>query len=261
MIGKAGTSLSLAAMLALWGAAPALTADMTPAVAAPVDDSWHYSASVYGWATALNGDVGIRGLPPAHVNLSAWDAIQHLDGAFAGQLMASDGKWLLFTDFMYAKVKADYNFRRSSGTADFNEKQYLATVLVGRAIPLDVQNLQLFATAGIRYQRYDATLDIDPQRFRNIQREGVKQWVDPVIGLSARYDFNPTWFVTAMVDIGGFGVSSHFTTQDSVAVGHNWNDTISSSLGYRVLYTNYDKGGFSYDATQHGIMTSTTFKF
>jgi hypothetical protein len=248
------------AMVAALLAAPAIAADAV-VEQAPLVDGWKYQASIYGWATALNGDVGIRGLPPAHVNLSAWDAIQHLDGAFAGSLMADDGTWLLFADFMYAKVSADYNFRRSSGTADFDQEQILFTALAGRRIPLPDQNLRLYGTIGLRYQHYKVNLDIDPQRFRDISRSGSKDWVDPVIGLSAHYDFSPKWFLDAMVDIGGFGVSSHFTTQDTVAVGYNWNDRIASTLGYRVLYTNYDKNGFSYDATQHGIISSVIIKF
>ncbi|WP_244598573.1 hypothetical protein [Rhizobium tubonense] len=258
-------TVALATFAALAIAAPALAADaVTPteqAPPAPLVDGWKYQASIYGWATALNGDVGIRGLPPAHVDLSAWDAIQHLDGAFAGSLMANDGTWLLFADFLYAKVKADYDFKRSSGSGDFEQEQILFTALAGHRIPLAVENLQLFGTIGLRYQHYKATLDIDPERFRSISRSGSKDWVDPVIGLYAHYDFTPKWFLDAMVDIGGFGVSSHFTTQDTVAVGYNWNDHISSTLGYRVLYTNYDKGGFSYDATQHGIISSVIIKF
>jgi opacity protein-like surface antigen len=260
MIGQLRKNFGLAMVFAVTAATPVFAADVV-APTTPLEDGWKYQASLYGWATALNGDVGIRGLPPAHVNLSAWDAIQHLDGAFAGQLMANDGTWLLFADFMYAKVKADYNFERSSGTADFKQEQYLLTALVGRRIPLNVENLQLFATAGIRYQHYKAQLSIDPARFRSINRDGSKDWVDPVIGLSMHYDFTPKWFLDAMVDIGGFGVSSHFTTQDTVAVGYNWNDKISSTLGYRVLYTDYSKNGFTYDTTQHGIISSLIIHF
>jgi hypothetical protein len=251
--------IALVVVATLSAAAPALAADMVEQT--PLVDGWKYQASIYGWATALNGDIGIRGLPPAHVDLSAWDAIEHLDGAFAGSLMASDGTWLLFTDFMYAKVRADYNFKRSSGTANFEQEQYLLTALVGRRIPLNVENFQLFATIGARYQHYKAQLSINPARFRSVSRDGSKDWVDPVIGLSMHYDFTPKWFLDAMVDIGGFGVSSHFTTQDTVAVGYNWNDKISSTLGYRVLYTDYSKNGFTYDATQHGIISSLIVHF
>jgi len=182
MMGLLQRRIALAFFVSMSAITPALAADVVDEQA-PLVDGWKYQASLYAWATALNGDVGIRGLPPAHVNLSAWDAIQHLDGAFAGQLMANDGTWLLFADFMYAKVKADYNFERSSGTADFKQEQYLLTALVGRRIPLNVENLQLFATAGIRYQHYKAQLSIDPARFRSINRDGSKDWVDPVIGL------------------------------------------------------------------------------
>lgn len=228
---------------------------------APVDGGWKFQVSLDGWLTALDGDIGIRGLPPANVDVSAWDAIQHLDGAAAGSFQASDGTWLLYSDFMWAKVSADVGFGPSTGRADFEQEQILFTALVGHALPLDVQNLQIYGTVGLRYQHYSVDLDIDPAFLSTVSRHGSQSWIDPVVGFMLRYDINDRWFIDANADIGGFGVASDFTAQGKLAVGYNWTEMLSSTLGYRALYTKYDQDGFSYDATQHGLFTNLVFSF
>ena len=65
-----------------------------------------------------------------------------------------------------------------------------------------------------------------------------KGWIDPVVGLTARYNIDPKWFINSEADIGG--LSNSATGQALAAVGYNWTPNIATTLGYRVLYT-YDK--------------------
>ena len=92
-------------------------------------------------------------------------------------------------------------------------------------------------------------------------RRWVKAWADPIVGVAARYRVNNDWFLTGIADVGGFGVGSRLTAQGVAAVGYNWNANWSSSIGYRVLYTDYRAGGFSYRVTQHGPFTTLSYKF
>ena len=62
-------------------------------------------------------------------------------------------------------------------------------------------------------------------------------------------------------DVGGFGVGSRFTTQGFASVGYRWTESISTALGYRAIYTDYRKDGFSYRATQHGVFSSIAYHF
>ncbi len=89
---------------------PVNAADMpVPAYKAPpvvVEPSsgWTYQATAYGWATAINGETGVRNLPPVDVDVSAWDALTHLDGALMGSFLAKNDKWLILTDLIYANL-------------------------------------------------------------------------------------------------------------------------------------------------------------
>jgi hypothetical protein len=67
--------------------------------------------------------------------------------------------------------------------------------------------------------------------------------------------------VNALADIGGFGVGSKLTAQGFIAVGYNWTDTVSTAIGYRAIYTNYENDGFVYDTTMHGVFSSVGIHF
>lgn len=260
MLDYKGALLGLALATAL--VAPASGADMSdPNGQVAVDSGWKYQVSLDLWATALNGDIGLRGLPSANVDISAWDALQHLDGAFAGSFKAVGDSWLLYSDFMWAKLSADADFGRFGGNADLKQEQILFTALVGYELPVNVENMQLYATGGLRYQHYSLDLSINPAFFPTVNRSGSQSWVDPIVGMALHYDINDKWFVDVMADVGGFGIGSDFTAQGTATIGYNWSDTISSSFGYRALYTDYKDGGFRYDATQHGLFTRLSFNF
>lgn len=263
MVRHNGTTFSSATAATLLLCGQSFAADTSrPQAGTALEQRWRYQVTLYGWATALDGEIGIRGLPTANVSVSALDAIEHLDGALSGSILATDGTWLLFADLMWAKVSADATVGPASGSVDFEQEQTLFTALAGHSLPLNFPGLDLTATAGLRYQHYSASLSIDPALIPvSISREGSKGWADPIVGLALHYDINERWFINAMADVGGFGVSSDFTAHGFASVGYNWTEKISTAIGYRALYTDYDDDGFVYDATQHGVFTSIAFHF
>ncbi len=242
-------------------AAPAAAADMSEPLPVVVDSGWKYQVTLDGWLAGLNGDIGVRGLPAAAVDVSPLEVLEDLDGVFAGSFQAVGDSWLLYSDFMWAKISTDADVGPFGGTADFEQTQIVATALVGYELPVDVENMQLYATGGLRYQHNKVELDIDPVFFPAVSRSGSRSWVDPIVGLTVHYDINDKWFVDVMADVGGFGVASEITLQATATIGYNWTDTIASSFGYKALYTDYKEDGFRYDATQHGILTRLAVKF
>ncbi|AOF92498.1 hypothetical protein [Sinorhizobium sp. RAC02] len=241
--------------------APAGAADISAPGSAVVNTGSKYQVTLDGWLAGLNGDIGVRGLPTAAVDVSPLDVLESLDGVFAGSFQAVGDSWLLYTDVMWAKISTEADVGPFGGTARFEQKQIVATALVGYELPINVENMQLYATGGLRYQHNEVELDIDPAFFPSVNRSGSQSWVDPIVGLTMHYDVNDKWFVDVMADIGGFGVASDITLQGTATVGYNWTDTIASSFGYKALYTDYEEGGFRYDATQHGIFTRLAVRF
>lgn len=224
---------------------------------------WTFQATIYGWATALNGDIGVKHLPPASVDVGAWDAITHLDGALMGSFLARNGDWTLLTDVVWARISDTARVGRNATQVDFSETQVIASALVGYRLPIGLpENVELSGTVGLRYQHLSADIGISPALAPiTVSRGGTQNWVDPTVGLSLRYKVSDRWFLNALADVGGFGVGSKITAQGFVSVGYMWTPSISTALGYRVIYTDYENDGFVYDTTQHGVFTSIAYHF
>ena len=83
----------------------------------------------------------------------------------------------------------------------------------------------------------------------------TKNWADPVAGLAAHYVINDKWFINFLTDLGGLDNSA--TGQVLGSVGYNWTPSISTTLGYRALYT-YERDisgplrDFRYQAWMYG---------
>ncbi len=260
--------LRLFALLLLPGAAgPSLAADLTlePApLAAPVaaSNDWRFQATIYGWFSGLQGDVGVKGFGPASIDVSPIDAIKDLDGAVMGSFGATHDQFMFLTDFMWTKISQDGNIRDTGLGFDYSQTQITIQGLAGYQLPLGITNLQLSATAGFRYQHLSADFSVGPNALPiSVGDSGTVQWIDPTVGLYAHYDFNDRWFVNALGDVGGFGVGSNFTWQAFGALGYNWSKTISTSIGYRAIYEDYQSGGFVYDTTQQGVFAGVGIHF
>ncbi len=268
-------SLRLAAPLIL-AASAAAGADLPPAAATVQQPPslWQFQLTGYGWATALNGRVGVRNLPPVKVNVSFADILSDLNGALMGSFLAKRGDWLILTDLVWAALSDDATVRPpgirhpslvaiSPGTrVDFKLRQLIASALVGYRLPIGGRDLDIYATAGLRYQRLTAEIDAFPGVIPiALSRRSIEQWADPTIGISATWRINERWFVNLLGDVGGFGVGSRFTTQGFAAIGYRWTDSISTALGYRAIYTDYRNDGFTYRTTQHGAFASVAYHF
>ena len=174
--------------------------------------------------------------------------------------LASNDQFTVLTDLVYARIGDDIP-GPLGGEIKFEQKQIIASAIGGIRLPIGPPNLNISATAGVRYQRLDAELRIDPVFFSGVRRTGTVDWADPTVGLFMRYDINDKWFVNALADVGGFGVSSDLTAQGFFSVGYRWTPTISTALGYRAIYTDYDRDGFKYDTTMHGVFSSLGISF
>ena len=260
-------SVCAAALLATafgWNAS-ARAADLgatTPAPAAVSD--WQFQATFYGWASGLDGTTGVRGLPPASVDISAGDVLKTLDGALMGAFSAQKGAWSFVGDLIYARLSGGTTVGRRDGfQAELDLTQVTASGLVGYRLPLGLpSNVELSATAGFRYQHIEADFDLSSVDLPiGASAGGTQQWIDPTVGLMLNYDITDKWFVNAIADVGGFGVSSKITAQGFVTLGYMWTPSVSTAIGYRAIYTDYENDGFVYDLTQHGAFMSLAYHF
>ncbi len=78
------------------------------------------------------------------------------------------------------------------------------------------------------------------------------QWLDPYIGLRARYNLNGKWYAVARADVSPFDVGADFAWQASAGFGYNLTNRVYGELVYRILDVEYRHDGFIYDTTSHG---------
>lgn len=127
------------------------------------------------------------------------------------------------------------------------------------------------ATAALReaaQRRIDAVKSKIAKEVASKLRDGLdtsfsldEQWWDPYVGFRAQWNINHAFYLKAKADIGGFGIGSDLTWQASGALGCQISRHIYAELGYRYLYTDYDKNNFVYKVTQSGVEITAGINF
>ena len=247
----------------LTGAAMAGTAPAPPpppiATAAPAAD-WGFRADMYGWLTAVDGDVGVGSLS-SPVDISMADTLESVDMTYMGILEAGYGKWSLGLDVVYAKLSQDIggggilfdSFR-------FEQKQWLLTpILAYRAVQTDRYTMSVFA--GARFTLIDVELTGRLSHGGEISSTKDTDWADPIVGVRGQWDVSERVFFRYYGDIGGFGVNSDLTWQVFAGVGYDFTDSVSVAAGYRALGVDYSDGPLSMDLVTHGPVLGLEVRF
>jgi hypothetical protein len=86
-------------------------------------------------------------------------------------------------------------------------------------------------------------------------------WVDPLVGLRAFLPITQKLSVQGQADIGGFGAGSDFTWSALVTVNYAFRDSLSTSVGYKLLDVDYDYNGHLYDRRLSGPALGMTYQF
>jgi len=90
----AGTDHSISRDLAV-GPAPAAKSD------------WEFSVGLPGWLTGIEGDIGVAGLKPVHVDLPFTDLVHHIDMVAGLAAEARHDRWSFYLVGLYEKLGVD----------------------------------------------------------------------------------------------------------------------------------------------------------
>jgi hypothetical protein len=256
---KTKTISSIASSL-LIASLPAFAGSTMPStdsgiITTSTDSGWKVRAAAYGWFTAMNGDVTIRG-NTAPVDVKFTDIIDKIDFAFMGIVEVGRGQWSFASDLFYAKLGADN--ARGPISFDVQMEQFIGNFAVVRNVVDDgTTRFDVYGGARVNYMSSDLT--IAPVPAINVSQS--KTWVDPMIGVRVNRNLSEKLFLRGVADIGGFGVSSDFTWQAYVALGYRVSEKSSLSIGYRGLGTDFTDGGFTYDVVSHGLLLGYEYSF
>ncbi len=245
------------------GTFPAFAGTSTPSFEQPLAPAepaseWSVRVSLYGWAQGLDGDVGARGLTaPADVSFD--DILNNLDFAAMGAVEISHGRWSFIADINYADLGADYDGRfGGSGHVDF--QQFLGNFLVSYEV-MKSDSFKFDVYGGARVNALALDIDFTGPKGGKLGVSEDESWVDPVIGARFQAELGKSFFVRALGDIGGFGISSDLTWQAMAGLGYHFNNQCSVLLAYRAIGTDYSNDGFTYDVTASGPVIGLQFAF
>lgn len=227
---------------------------------ATAESGWEVRTALYGWGTMLDGDVTLRGID-APVDVGFGDILDHLDYAVMGVVEIGRGRWSFLADLFFAQLGADGSERNLD--FDVQLDQFIGNFAITYNVISDPRT-RFDVYAGARVNSMELDLDIKRTGLfstRIFSDSDSKTWVDPVIGARFQQELTDRFFVLALADIGGFGVSSDFTWQALAALGYRINDAASVAIGYRGLGTDYDDGDFGYDVISHGVLIGFEYKF
>ncbi len=93
---------------------------------------------------------------------------------------------------------------------------------------------------------------------RDLQR-WRQTWVDGLVGVRGRYDFNENWYLTGWGMVGAGEADLDWDV--AAGLGYRFNDTWSAVAGYRALGVDYSQDDFVFDVVQQGPILGVVINF
>lgn len=229
--------------------------------AAPVaaqQGDWEYEGTFYLFMTETTTSITTP-VRTIESELSFSDALANLDVAFMGAFGASNGRWSFLLDYMYTDLSFGNALPGPNFTSlDSSVKTQILTGFVGYRVYQD-PTLELDLGAGFRWFDTKASMTLLPVPPGGTTTFG-DDWVDPIIGLRARFRFSDRWTGTALFDYGGFE-SDNDTWQALLTADYAINENWVLRGGYRYITFDRADGGNSFSFTQSGPIVGVTYRF
>ncbi len=266
-------ALAATALFALAGQAAAadLPSVKDAPVFAPLPSGWVFEATMNGFMPSLLVNTGFGNLPNTSANIGFFKLLDHIYGVAMGSFVARNDNFIAGVDLLWFRGGVNAHFDVAPGSpfggvnAGLTLGQTILTGFGGARLPIGSPNFNLYAIAGVRYFSLAESLGLGAPVLgfaRNFSL--TKDWGEPIVGMAMRYKIDDKWFLDGEADIGG--VNSSATWQAFGALGYNWTPSISSTLGFRALYT-YDQqyndfgGNFRIHQTLLGPQAAISYKF
>jgi hypothetical protein len=213
---------------------------------------WSINFAPYGWVTAVDGTISLRGIT-SHVHESAIDTLKSLQGAFMAVAEIRYERWGLLGDFIYAKTSSGASTPRgvlfSSTTADLEE--FIGTFALEYR-PLEAKWGFMDVLAGARVYALTTSLHLQGHLLPDLNITRHVSWVDPIIGMKGRISFSHWFFINAYGDVGGFDAGSEFTWQALLGSGFQVSRWCALIAGYRALGYNFWQNDTNLNLISHG---------
>jgi hypothetical protein len=249
----------------------ALIAIMALSVALPLAQAkeadsgqWRFQLAPYIWMAGQKGNVAtLPGLPAADIEVDFYDDILgNLNGALMLVGEARKDRFGIVADIAYTDIESE-NSTPGPFFSHVNSRTkswMISAALFYRLAEKKRAFLDLMG--GARYWSLDSELTLEQGLVGQRQISHTENWVDPLVGLKGLLPLGDSnFYIGGVVMIGGFGVGSDFMYDLTANLGYQWTKGFTTTIGYRYLGVDYEKGGFKYDVTQQGPVIGFSWSF
>lgn len=220
---------------------------------------WHYLGEVYMMFPNMNGETGVRELPTVAVDATVGDILGHLKMGGMFYLEATNDDWTISSDFLYMHLEQDVTPKTIITGGEVSMKQTCWEIA-------GLKKIQPWFDLGIAARLVNLQAGVDIQTINDLKSASINEtWVDPVIVTRFQGNFTEKLFWQFRGDFGGFGIGSDFTWQAQANIGYRFSKLFQTSIGYRDISINYDKGEasnrFVYNVDTFGAVLRLGFNF
>jgi opacity protein-like surface antigen len=222
---------------------------------------WTGRVTLYGWLPSAELDTSIDrpgGAVSGGASSGVDDILDALNFAAFATVEARRGRLGLIGDLVYTDLGVDET-GAGGVRRDLDLSLFMGTGAVAwRAWDDGLGHLDLLGGGRV------VSADVGVSRSGTLVSASASRtetYVEPLIGLRAGYAVTDRLALTALGDVGGFGVGSELTWELFGGVSYAFTERIRGDIGYRYLSIDYDNGGAELDAQLHGPAIGVTVGF
>jgi len=226
---------------------------------------WEFQLTLYGWLAGQNGTVAtLPGLPPTDIDVDFYDDILgNINFALFLVGEAHKGRWGGLLDIAYTDIEDENALPNGIfwSSADSRTKSWMVSA-AGLYRLVEKQRAFVDAVGGIRYWNVDSELSLAAALLPTRKISNSEDWIDPIVGLKGlSFLWDSKFFVSGGLVFGGFNIGSDFMWDAWANLGYLWTQNLATTIGYRYLDVDYEKGDFLYDVAQDGLLLGLSWRF
>jgi len=224
------------------------------------NETTSFEIEPYFWMAGMKGTIGVRGLT-SDVGVKFKDIVDDLDFGVMATAKLRLKRWTFTGDVNYIKATADGETPGSlfSGSRVTNEL-LMGSLTVGYTMTMEDRGLAEFY-AGARGWSVNTDVDFHAGLLPPTSVSQDKSWIDPIVGMNLQYNLGKSWYLHAIADVGGFGVSSFLTGQVLLGASLRLSDHWRITVAYRYLADDFENGNFRFNVAEHGFLIGIGLRF
>lgn len=215
---------------------------------------WSFVAAPYAWGAGLDGEVRHPGLPPVASRRSASDALSSLDWAAMASLQARRQRTVVFADVLHVQLSESGTVPQAGLPARLRVRASTALLAAGYRL-VEGPDGHLDLLAGARAWWLRSSVEVGPPLDRGAGA-GI-DWLDPQVGLKARWSPGRRWFLTGWLFLDPGGGEADLMA----AVGREVGRRTAVHLGYRHVSMKRGTARLAVDADVAGPGLGVEYRF